>query len=242
MTKAKEESKEVAVAEEPKINQYALMHVQENIGDVIRLNLGDEELNPVSDLEKIKTPSGGSTLWEIPDMEEGVREAKELEGVIVHTKTVRLYWAESFDDSGGGTPPDCYSDDGVHGIGDPGGKCKDCPMSQWGSGPKGKGQACSQRRLLFVMLPDSILPALISVPPTSLQSARQYLVRLAGRGMSAHSVFTKMTLTKDKNDGGISYSKINFTPAGKVENPELMQKYVDSLKPFLQSVDATEAA
>jgi len=217
------------------VNEYALMSIDAPINEVIEENLGDEELNPVSDLEKIQVPSGGATVWTIPTID-GEEDVKELTGIIVHTQRVRLYWAESFENSGS-TPPDCYSDDGKHGIGTPGGLCSECPMNQWGSADKGNGKACQERRLLYMLRPDSILPVVINVPPTSLKPIRQYLVRLAGKGLSSYSVYTKLLLEKDKSEGGINYAKIKPAPAGQIEKEKVQEvkAYVSGIKPYLQS-------
>ena len=88
------------------------------------VNLGGDQIN-ASDLDRVKVPSGGALSFEIPDVNEpdGVSTSKTIEGVIVAHKSVRAYWSKSLDEGDGSQPPDCYSDDAVSGIGEPGGKC-----------------------------------------------------------------------------------------------------------------------
>lgn len=227
---SKEAGKELAV-----VNNYAVMNLDGDPKNALAENLGDEKID-ARDLEKIQVPGSGSTMWVVPTLE-GEIETKELLGIIVNTKNIRLFWSNSLDETGGGEPPACYSDDGIHGVGDPGGLCETCLNAQWGSGKGEKAQACQSRRLLFILLPDSILPAVLSVPPSSLRGAKQYLLRLASKGTPVHSVVTKLTLTKDKNDAGIAYSKINFSVATRLdgETAEKIKSYAVGIKPYLSS-------
>ena len=100
-------------------NQFAIMNLGKNeIAEILTENLGGAGLN-VTDLTIVKVPSGGGVMWEIPGIE-GLQHAKEIEGVIIFTQSTRAYWPDSFDDTGGGSPPQCMSTDAVTGIGDPG--------------------------------------------------------------------------------------------------------------------------
>ena len=90
--------------------------------------------------EKIKIPSGGVTVFEIPSMDSDEAESvKEFSGVILHQHALNMYYNSKY--TGGSNPPDCGSYDGVTGIGEPGGNCKKCPLNQYGSGDNG-GKAC----------------------------------------------------------------------------------------------------
>jgi hypothetical protein len=74
-------------------------------------------------LDMVKVPSGGLTVWTIPDIIEGERIDKKIEGIVVLQRTIRSWWRTGFDERGGaGTqPPDCSSQDGIWGIGHPDG-------------------------------------------------------------------------------------------------------------------------
>ncbi len=104
------------------------------VQEMIKENLGDSSIT-LSDLTRISFPSGKSTTWVIPDIEAegGTIESKAINGIILMTQRTRQYWVTSYDDTGGGTPPDCSSEDGVTGRGNPSGDCNDCNFSQFDS-------------------------------------------------------------------------------------------------------------
>ena len=222
------------------VDQYAVLEMDtQDLQEIISENLGGESLSP-SDLDRVKIPSGGGTTWTIPDID-GERDEREIEGVVVFWKNVRAYWETEYD--GSNNPPDCYSDDGDVGIGNPGGRCSQCPLSQWGSDSKGgKGQECKQMRLMFVLQETSLLPLVIVLPPTSLANSKKYFLRLASAGVPYWGVTTKFTLEKDKSEGGIMYSKATLSAGAKL-SPEARAKvktYADSLRPALQNVSSDE--
>lgn len=223
-----------------------LMEIQENtfvvanmevsdLQEIIGENLGGEILSP-SDLDRVKVPAGGSTSWTLPTLE-GEEDVREFEGVIIHWSQPRVWWESEF--TGENTPPDCSSEDGKIGIGNPGGRCDTCPLSQWGSDPKGgKGQACKQLRMLFILRKEGILPLVLSAPPTSIQPIRKYFLRLASAGESYMNVVTKFSLERTKNDGGIQYSRMVPSLARKLTDDEKtkIRAYATSIKPALESV------
>lgn len=209
----------------------------------LRENLGGEMLSP-SDLDVIKVPSSGVTHWSVPTIEEpDGSPQKEIEGVIVYQKIVRAYWKQGLEKSGGGTPPDCKSDDNVHGIGDPGGLCAECPFSEWESDANGRGQACKQFRLLFLLRPGDTIPAIVRVPASSLNNAKKYLLRLAQANFHYGSVTTKLTLAKTKNAEGVEYSEIHFAK-GQDLDPETFRKvqsYAELIRPALERISVDDA-
>jgi hypothetical protein len=211
-----------------------------NIKQVLRANLGSDELRP-EDLERVTVPGSGGTVWTVNTVD-GPVETKELIGVVVHTQTTRAYWETSFEQSGGGTPPQCVSRDGLTGIGIPGGDCMNCKFNQFESDSKGRGKACQESRLIFIVLKDEILPIVVKAPATSLKGAKKYLLGLTSRNHPVHSVFTKLTLEKDKNADGILYAKIVMSKVGTVENPEITAAYAASIKPYLESAAHDMAA
>lgn len=145
-----------------------------------------------SDFPRIKVPSGGGTAWEL----DGMDPTRELEAVVVSMNDQRLYWKRSIEE-GGDKVPDCFSPDGETGGGEPGGDCITCPLSQFGSATKGNGQACTQRKLMFLLLPDFAAPIILSAPPTSLTPLRKFFGRmLLGRKLPYFHYTTKFSLEK----------------------------------------------
>lgn len=219
-------TKAVAVKED---NQFALMAMGKNeIKDLIEQNLAGENIDPNTDLVRIKVPTGGGTTWTIPTIEGDV-DTKEITGIIVAHQLIRVYWQEAYG-KGGGTPPDCSSMDCITGEGDPGGDCMNCEFSQFKSDPdpKSDAQACSQKRLLFMVLKDEILPCVVSAPPTSLKSTKKFLLGLSSRRKKFTSIFTKLTLVKKDE-----YAVIVFESGGEVPNPELTAMYAETIRPHL---------
>ena len=228
----KTETKDLTV---PTLNNFAIMNFKEDIGEIIEMNLGGEELSPM-DFDRIKVPSGGSKTWTVPSIE-GEEEVKELNVVILHNELVRTYWRLAFGEGGGGQPPDCYSTDCIVGIGDPGGNCETCPYSKYKTGVNGRSQACKQARVLFLLKEDGILPIVLNVPPGSLSDAKKYLFRLIGRKQQSNSVMTNLTLDKAKNPDGVDYSKIVFKMNGTITGEELAKvtAYTQAIKPYISN-------
>jgi hypothetical protein len=159
-------------------------------------NVGPDGVS-VFDLDRVTMPSGGGLSFTVPDIDKGEKAVNEIKGIIVAYQDVRAYWQQGLDESGGGTPPDCSSDDCRLGVGEPGGQCKQCPMAQFGTASNGKGQACTQRRRLFILRENDIMPIMVSLPPTSLKPIKQYFWRLAThRYTSYYKVITKLGLAK----------------------------------------------
>lgn len=171
------------------------------------------------DMDKVTMPTGGGLQFAVPNLEGSEDMVDSIEGVCILFKDGRSMWHESFDEGGGGGPPDCSSSDMTTGIGDPGGSCLACPLSRFGSG-KGNSQKCKQTRLLFVLRPDTLLPLIVALPPTSLKAAKKYFLRLTTHGVAYHQVVTRLSLERDKNDDGVKYSKIVLGMVNKIKDPE----------------------
>lgn len=224
--------------------QYsALAMPPEKLGMAIKDNLGNQKLTRF-DLESIKVPGSGGKTWQIETLE-GSEAVPAITGVIVTWRDNRGYWKESFARSGGGTPPDCQSDDAIWGIGDPGGDCATCRFAQFGSavredGTPGAGQACKLVRLLFVLQEKSLLPAVITCPPGSLKLVRSYFRRLTSEAIPYHHVLTRFTLENDRSETNILYSQINPTLAGRLSEEEIAKvaEYMKLLQPSLNTVRA----
>lgn len=198
------------------------------------------------DLDRISVPAGGGRQWIIPTLE-GEEDSPVIDGIIVHWKEPRAYWETSFDESGGGTPPDCNSQDGMLGQGkfgpgsdtNPSGRCDTCPMSQWGSDPKGgSGQACKQMRVLFMVGKEDLLPMAVVAPPTSINPIKKFMLRLASRSIPYWGVVTRLELEQDSNKDGIRYSKIKPSVATRLspEQAEQVHAYGQAIQRNLDSV------
>lgn len=215
--------------------------------EAVRENLGGRQLGP-QDLDRIKTPSSGTQAFVVPSIH-GEQMMQSISGVIVGFRNVRRYWKASLDETGGGTPPDCRSEDAIWGYGDPGdtlraaGKtCQECPNAQWGSGER-NSQACQQRRLLFVLREKGLLPVVIDLAPTSVEASIKYVTGLLSEGETVSSVITTISLDKKTGEGVPDYSVATFTVAEVLEGDVRgrVQAYAEQLKPVFARV-AQEAA
>jgi hypothetical protein len=154
------------------------------------------------DLPRIKVMSGAA-LWLIPSLE-GDETTPKIEGVIVFSRDARVYYASK---DAGNVPPDCSSADGITGQGKPGGDCRVCPLAKWESAQEGAGQACKQVKQLFFLRGDSMFPEVVSLPPTSVKAARQFLVKLTTQGIPYYGALVAIELEKAQNAAGKPYGR-----------------------------------
>ena len=222
-------AKELAVKETA---QFVVLENAKGAIEALKSNLEGESLSPM-DLDRVGVPAGGGVSWCIPTLA-GDETTQEIVGVIVGVQNCRAYWSGDF--AGGGDPPDCVSEDNVTGVGEPGGVCKTCPNAQFGSDSRGKGQSCKQIKRIFLLRPASMLPLVITLPPTSIRPATRYLLRLAGAGLKYQAAVTRITLEKTQNSEGIKYSVATFALAGNLDPGQAaaMEDYAKSMGPLLR--------
>ena len=204
--------------------------------DIFRHNLRGQKLTE-RDLTRIKVPPQGITVWSIPSAEGDTHE-KELTGILVEYTTPRAYWEKPMD-PGSVAPPDCSSPDGMMGTGNPGGPCHLCPLSKFGSDPRedSNGQACKEKRMLFLLRPDGLMPAVVQAPSTSIRNVFDYAMDLANKETALEHVYTQMTLEKVAT-GGIEYGKVVLKTMGEV--PEEFHSQTDSYRKGLANILSTQ--
>ena len=217
--------------------EFAILKINpREITSIVRENCGDGI--SALDLDRVKIPAGGTQAWTIPGLD-GDEIVKEFYGVVMFHKAGRVFWEKGIEESGGNSPPDCSSDDGITGVGTPGGDCAQCPFAKFGSDARGgKGQACKQIKQVFVIRPGNIIPVMISLPPTSLRPAKQYFLRLANVGKHYTAVLTRFSLVEDKNADGIKYSKIVMAKVADLtpDQAGLFKRMSDLMRPWLSKV------
>lgn len=175
--------------------------------------------------ERIKIPSAGSTVFEVPGENDDTDTVKEFSAVILHHHPLYAYYKTKY--TGGSNPPDCGSFDGVYGEGDPGGECIKCPLNQYGTADEGKGKACKNRRRIYVLREGEVFPLLLSLPTGSLKEFTKYIKRLLSKGKKSNSVVTRFSLKKATNQGGVIYSQAQFV-IDRILTPQ-EQKLIDAL-------------
>ena len=209
-------AKDMVVAD---FSDYAVEKNREMVREVIRENLQGDTV-AAFELDRVKFPSGGAGFFEVPSVDGDATADKEIVGVIVHQRIGRRYFSKPYED-GGGEAPDCFCEDGITGIGDPGGDCSTCPHSEWGSSQKGsgRGQACGERRVLFVLKQEELLPIVVDLPPTSLKAWKSYLLGLTSRATPYYAVVTSIGLTKKPGESG-EYSVATFKRAASLDEEQ----------------------
>jgi len=228
-------------AKKKKKKEFLALTQVDTLKELVEMNIGGGTVSAF-DLDRIQIPTGGLTVWTVPTLE-GEDHPKTLDGIIIHMADPRSYWAQGFDESGGGTPPDCQSEDGVSGYGsrsegEPEGhhSCATCPLAQFGSDHRGRGQACKAQKAIFMLREDTLLPICLVLPPTSLGFAKKYFMRLLSHNVMASGVITRWELQKVQNPDGINYSRAepsSVRPLNKSER-EKVKAYTATILPYLE--------
>lgn len=211
-----------------------------NTLEILETNLGADAAIGISDLDRIKVPNGAKSFL-VPSLE-GEQTESEIRGIVLLARTNRAFWpSNTISDE----PPACYSDDGITGIGEPGGACATCPLAQFGSAKayvegsnSDQGQACKQSVVIFLLTEDGFLPKMLRLPPTSIKMWRQYLVSLTGRMLKVTDVITTFDVEVVKNAAGQPYSSINPHFGGRLD-PETaanVAKLAEAMLPRLRTI------
>jgi hypothetical protein len=206
-------------------------------------NLGGQELGQF-DLPRVKIPAGESVAFQVFTVGRP-RSQDEFSGIIIHKQAQRVFWKKAYSGSGG-QPPDCSSVDAVFGQGDPGGPCKTCPMSKYGTargknGEELRGQACKEVLVLYILTPGSLLPYVLILPPTSLGNSKQYFTDLMSMGQLYYGVLTKFSLKTEKNQDGTSYAQAVLLPDGRLADEVIpkIKAIRDSVRPPVEVLAET---
>lgn len=109
----------------------------------------------------------------------GGEMVKSFEGHILFWHEANCYWAQPFGE-GDSLYPDCSSSDGIYpngGESQQAGACAVCPRNEYGTDPKGgRGKACQNMILLYIVQEGQRLPFILKAPPSSL-GKRESLIR-----------------------------------------------------------------
>lgn len=195
-------------------------------------DLADDMEGLQMSFQRIKIPSGGNIVFEIPtDDPDNPNYVKTVEGVLIHHHDANAYWPEGseYDEN---TAPLCSSVDGKQGIGEPGGLCAMCGMNQYGTAPEGRGKACKNMRMLYLLQSGESIPIQISLPPTSLKPFKTFINQaFLLRRRPSYSSVIQIGLRKE-NNGGNDYSVATFRLIRNFEGEQLAQirSYTESFK------------
>jgi hypothetical protein len=196
---------ELAVQEETAITTGFEAYQDADIIEIIQDELDGLDVN----FEKIKIPSGGVTVFQVPSGDPDVPETvNEFSAVILYHHRVMIYYKDKY--TGGNAPPDCISYDGRTGEGDPGGTCKTCPYNRFGSGENG-AKACKKRSNLYLLREGEVFPKILSLPTGSLKAFTKYIMHVTDtKKRKVNTVVTKFSLKAVQNSTGLLYSQGQF--------------------------------
>lgn len=182
-------------------------------------------------LGTIQIANGGACVFKVkePGADEATGGVQAVEGVILCSHPTNALWGHDYASRQEGEMPVCRSMDGATGTILETGEvrlCSECPYNQFVDGRK----QCSNKRQLYIMRENDLVPILFSLPPTALKYFDQYLVRcrLTMR-VPLFTVVTRITLKNVKSNGN-EYSVPVFAPIGKLPRDEAtrMKEYAQA--------------
>jgi len=182
--------------------------------------------------QRVKIPAGGALQFEIPgDDPENPDYARYLEGVILYNHASSAYWPEGseYDEN---TAPLCSSVEGKLGIGEPGGACATCSLNRFGTAPDGKGKACKNMRVLYLLRDGEFMPLQVTLSPTSIKPFRDFInAAFVSRRRGTCGSVIQIGL-KRANNGSNDYSIATFRKLYDFTGQELAQikAYADSFR------------
>ena len=192
---------------------------------------------------RIKFPSGGMTVFSVDDTD---TLKPPVKAIIAVSQKARAFWPAK---DTAGQPPLCSSPDGTVGAFDPTSdqvqaaaglafrhpaldalddsdavgpwNCVECPLNQWGSG-NGRGKACKDLRRLIVLVEGWTMPAILTLPPTSVKAFDTYASAQARtRGNAYFTGWTRIELVQETNPAGIKFSVAKFSVEKPLTDAEL---------------------
>ncbi len=205
--------------------KFILPNLNDDAGDFSAEDMADDMEGLSMMLNRAKIPAGGALQFEIPTDDPTRPEyTSSLVGVILHNHDSCAYWKpEDDDDTEEDNLPLCSSYDGKTGIGSPGGACATCRMNAYGTGAKGRGKACKNMRVIYLLRSGEYMPLQLNLTPTSLKPFKDFLTKafLLRKRASFGSV-VEITLKPETNSNGKEkYSVAVFRRLYDFEGEEL---------------------
>lgn len=154
---------------------------------------------------------------------------KELRGVVLLSQRIRGYWPKTGGD--GNKAPQCASLDCVTGVERDTQQrisCARCPHAAWGSevkpdGTSGKGQACKEKRRVFIVQGDAEVPVLLVVPTSSIREYDEFISARLARKIPNTAAETIFRLHPETSGDGFKYAKLSCEIGDKVPPREILR-------------------
>lgn len=228
----KEATKDIAVID---VNNYPmLLELSEAnaVIEAVRENFEGSIPHPRNLFTQIPNMRG-EEQWMGVETEDGLESFKELTGVILYIGSNRALFEGKWGE--GRNIPLCSSDDGIYGVGDPGGECTNCEYSKFGE--NGQKPRCEQKRPMYVLIPEisPILPVMFNVPATNFTALNKYKAQLSRYGNKLFDVETRFTLKKSNTQGGMTTSLLQLKMLSNIRktDPETHKKIIEFRKNLL---------
>ncbi len=187
------------------------------------------------DLPKVTIPAQGMTIFNVPGPD-GDEHHETITGILVKFTKPQAYWEKELD-LNNVVPPNCSSPDGIIGYGDPGGECLKCAFNQFGSDKRegSNAKACKEKRMLFILRPDSILPTVIQGATASIGPVKDYLMEISNDGFFHHEVYTEVSLEK-VGAGPTAYGRLKLRNVGRVQQDIIpkLEAYKNGVEKILE--------
>lgn len=222
--------------------------IKESKFDLSRIKQSHEKLaatlNDVGGqaVARAKIVPDGVNLFKI---EAGSRSitVNKLEGIVLYSHAANALFSANESEN---KPPICSSMDGITGIVNGTGECRDCASCKYNmfGSDGGSGKACKNMRRIYMACEGVPVPVMLTLPPTSLEPWKNYVIMdVASVGFSLNEVVTSFELEKMKSNSGKNYSVIVLKIVGSVDKKSsgFTKLLGDSLaannKPMLESAD-----
>lgn len=163
---------------------------------------------------------------------------KEFEGIILHHTASNAFWMKSFDETGGGELPECFSMDAVNPDGESiqNSTCVDCPKNAFKSAPDGgRGKACKNMWRLHILIDGQIIPKRLTVPPSNLGAIQEFLIGLRDKNIPHELAVIKFTLKPAKNKDSIAFSMLNMEIVSVIEDVPTAKAIKETIESFAAS-------
>lgn len=158
------------------------------------------------------------------------KKVESFHARILHHSPANAFWTIPFDQSGGGSIPDCFSMNALQPLIAEGNEpisefCGSCPKNAFGS--DGRGKACKNMWRLHVLMEDSNIPKRVTLPPSNIGQIQDFMISLADAGIPFPLANVLFYLSPKKNKEGIEFSLINFEVVDSIDQNS---EYEEALK------------
>ena len=131
---------------------------------------------------RAKIPSGGGRAFDIVTGDDSFdTTVTSFRGVVANFHNCNALFPNQ---KATNIPPVCSSPDGVEGtdmLTNETKECASCPNNQWGSKGNGsRAKACKNMRRLYVLVEGSVVPIILTIPPTSINNWERYKSAVLG--------------------------------------------------------------